>query len=254
MPPQKPDAWLPYRKARTPPATIRLFCFPYAGGAASMYRGWQEALPPSVEICAVQLPGREGRLREAPIADIGKLVPLLADGLAPSLSAGRFAFFGHSMGSILAFELARELRRRGKEGPLHIFASACPAPHIPDDDESHTLPDEGVIQNLRELGGMSEDVLAHRELMEMILPVFRADAAITELYRHTEEPPLSAPITALGGIADAKATRDQMDAWRLHTNGRFSIAMMPGAHFYLQDTASRSAMLATIARALAALG
>lgn len=252
MPPAKIDPWLPYRKPRSIPARVRLFCLPYAGGGASMYRGFQEAFPQTIEVCAVQLPGREGRLREAPVAALSTLVPQIADGLTAPLAEGPFAFLGHSMGSILAFELARELRRRALAGPAHLFASACPAPHIPDDDGTHTLPDDALIDRLRELGGMSEEVLAHRELMEMILPLFRADAAVTETYTHAEEEPLVTPITAFGGLSDEKATRADMDAWRKHTRGAFALAMVPGGHFYVQDTAARAPVLAAVARTLSA--
>src|SRR5262249_38813267 len=156
-----PDPWLPTRRPR-PGARVRLFCLPYAGGGASMYRGFHDALPADIEVCAVQLPGRETRLREPPVADLAKLVPMVADGLGPHLGS-RFALFGHSMGATLAFELARELRRRGAGTPVHLFASACPAPHIADTDDTHTLPDEAMIEQLRALGGMSPEVLAHRE-------------------------------------------------------------------------------------------
>jgi medium-chain acyl-[acyl-carrier-protein] hydrolase len=246
----KPDPWLPYRKPR-PGARLRLFCFPYAGGGASLYRGWQEELPPTLDVCAVQLPGREGRLRDAPVAELTRLVPLVADGLAPHLTPP-FAFFGHSMGAVLAFELARELRRRGKPGPVHLFASACPAPHLPDDDATHALPEDELIARLRALGGMSEEILAHRELMEMILPVFRADASITETYRHAVEPPLDVPFTAFGGLTDDKATRADLDAWRQHTARAFALAMVPGGHFYIQG-AGRAPVVAAVARTLTAL-
>ena len=244
------DPWLPYRKPRAP-ASARLFCFPHAGAGATVFRGFQEALPATIEVCAVQLPGRENRLREAPIADLAKLVPQIADGLAPHL-APPFAFFGHSMGSILAFELARELRRRGRPLPAHLFASACPAPHLPDDDATHHLPDDALLARLRDLGGMPDELLAHRELMEMLLPVFRADASITETYVHTSEPPLDIPFTAFGALSDAKATRADMDAWRRHTSRAFALAMIPGDHFYIQGE-GRAPMLTAVARALGGL-
>jgi medium-chain acyl-[acyl-carrier-protein] hydrolase len=242
-----PDLWLPTRRPR-PGARVRLFCLPYAGGGASVYRGFQDALPAHVEVCAVQLPGRETRLREAPVADLAKLVPMLTDGLGPHLGP-RFALFGHSMGAALAFELARELRRRGMPPPVHLFASACPAPHIPDTDGTHALPDEEMIERLRALGGMSPEVLAHRELMEMILPIFRADAAVTETYAHTPGEPLDVPITAVGGLEDEKATRADLEAWRQHTTAAFALRMVPGGHFFLQT--ETPAVLGILARALA---
>jgi medium-chain acyl-[acyl-carrier-protein] hydrolase len=245
---EDPDTWLPYRRPR-PGARLRLFCFPYAGGGATTYRGFGDELPPHVEVAAVQLPGREARVREPPIAAMARLIPQLADALAPGpRPALPFAFFGHSMGALIAFELARELRRREREMPRHLVVSACPAPHLPDDEATHTLPDAELIARLRELGGMSEEVLAHQELMEMILPVFRADAAVTETYLYTEETPLDVPITALGGLDDKRVTPVDVDAWRQHTRAAFARASVPGGHFFLQT--ARSTVLTLVARAL----
>jgi medium-chain acyl-[acyl-carrier-protein] hydrolase len=248
--PSPTDPWLPYRRPRAG-ARLRLFCFPYAGGGAGAFRGFQEALPAHVEVAAVQLPGREGRLHHAPIADMARLVAAIADGLAPALGPLPFAFFGHSMGAAIAFELARELRRRGAGGgpaPAHLVVSACPAPHLPDTDGTHALPDAEIIDHLRVLGGMSEEILANRELMEMILPVFRADAAVTETHAHAEEAPLDVPITAIGGLDDDKAPRADLEAWRRHTRAAFALEMLPGGHFFLQT--ARPGLLAVLARAL----
>jgi medium-chain acyl-[acyl-carrier-protein] hydrolase len=248
MPPRGPagDAWLPFLRPR-PSARLRLFCFPYAGGGASLYRGFQEELPAHVEVAAVQLPGRETRVAEAPVPEMQRLVPLIADGLAAQLDPP-FAFFGYSMGSLLAFELARELRRRGAPLPVHLVAAACRAPHLPDEDATHTLPDGALIERLRALGGMSEEVLAHRELMEMVLPIFRADASVTETYAHVAEPPLDVPITAVGGLTDEKATRAELSAWQAHTRRAFALAMLPGGHFFLRS--ARALLLSEVARAL----
>lgn len=248
MPPiSKPDPWLPYRKPRAG-ARVRLFCFPHAGGGASLYRTWQDDLPLSVEVCAVQLPGREGRLRDTPVPEMARLVTMIADGLGPHLGQP-FAFFGHSMGAAIAFELARELRRRAGPQPVHLFASACPAPHLPDTDATHGLPEAEILERMRALGGMSEEILQNRELMEMILPVFRADAAVTETYAHAPEAPLEVPVTAFGGIADEKATREDMEAWRQHTRRAFTLTMVAGNHFYLQGEGRRPVM-ATVGKAI----
>lgn len=247
LPNVKPDPWLPFRKPR-PAAKVRLFCFPYAGGGASLYRTFQDELPASVEVCAVQLPGRESRVREEPVAEMSRLVGMIAGGLAPHLTPP-FAFFGHSMGSMIAFEVARELRRRGRPTPMHLFVSACPPPHIPDDDETHELPDDQMIEKMREIGGMSDELLSNRELMEMILPLFRADAAVTETYLYTDEPPLDLPITAFGGLSDEKATRAQLSEWRQHTTASFTLGMVPGNHFFIRD--ARAPVMSVLARSLA---
>lgn len=228
---QATDLWLPYRVPRAG-AALRLFCFPYAGGGASVYRTFSKALPVAIDVCAVQLPGRESRLGEPPVEQIGRLVSMLADGLAKHL-VQPYAFFGHSMGALIAFELVRELRQRGSPLPMHVFASACAAPHIPDRDETHKLTDDQLVEQLRALGGMSEEVLAHRELMAMVIPVMRADAAVSECYVHQTQMPLPVPVTAFCGLADEKAPRVQMEAWQQHTTGGFSMVMVPGGHMFL---------------------
>jgi medium-chain acyl-[acyl-carrier-protein] hydrolase len=240
------DPWFPYLRS-APHARVRLVCFPYAGGGASVFRDFAAGLPAGVEIAAVQLPGREGRVAEPPVAEMDRLVPAIAGALA-RLPALPFAFFGHSMGALIAFDLARELRRRAAPLPFHLFASACPAPHLPDLDDAHTLGDSALIERLRALGGTSEEVLAHRELMEMILPVYRADASLTETRRHVEEAPLDLPITALGGRDDDRATPAELDGWRQHTRAAFARETVPGHHLFLQT--ARAEVLAVVARVL----
>ena len=244
---QSTDLWLPYRTPRTR-ASVRLFCFPHAGGGASVYRELAKILPAAIDVCAVQLPGREGRLLESPVAQITRLVPMLADGLAQHL-VPPFAFFGHSMGALIAFELTHELLRRGKPIPMHLFASACSAPQIPDQDETHKLDDDQLIEQLRALGGTSEEVLAHRELMSMFIPVMRADAAISECYVHQAQAPLPVPITAFCGLADEKASRTHMEAWQQHTTQTFAMAMVPGGHMFLLG-AELDSVATTVAQSL----
>lgn len=227
-----PDPWV-VRRPRSAPLRLRLFCFPYAGGGASVYRGWGQSLPPEVEVCAVQPPGREGRLRERPFDRLLPLVQAMADALAPYMDVP-FAFYGYSNGALMSFELARELRRRGRAGPVHLFAAACPAPHLPDRDPPiHDLPEPELIDSLRTLGGTPEEVLGNRELMQILLPLLRADSAIHETYVYTEEEPLDAPITATGGTRDPKAGREEIEAWRVHTSAGFRARMMEGDHFFI---------------------
>jgi medium-chain acyl-[acyl-carrier-protein] hydrolase len=235
--PSAPDRWIA-RRAPAPAARLRLFCFPYAGGGASIYRGWQQSLPAEVDVCPVQLPGRESRIAEPPFDRIAPLAGALADALAPHMDVP-FAFYGYSNGALIGFELARELRRRGMRMPEHLFAAACPAPHLPDRDPPiHALPDDELVAEIRRLNGTPEEVLRSEELMRLLIPLLRADAAIHETYVHEPEEPLDVPITAIGGTDDPKADRGEMEAWREHTRAAFALRMVPGDHFFIHSAPS----------------
>lgn len=245
------DRWLAYREVN-PRARLRMFCFPYAGGGASSYRGWGASLPSDIEVCPVQLPGRESRLREAAFTDPVELVKVLADVLAPYFDMP-FVFFGHSMGGMLSFELSRELRRRGKSLPQHIFVSGRRAPHLPAREEHiHDLPEAEFLVKLRELNGTPEEVLQHEELMRLLTPILRADFAINELYSYTDEEPLEPGISVFGGLGDKDVTREDCDAWRQHTRGRFRLRMLPGDHFFVNT--AKDLITEAVARDLAELG
>ncbi len=218
---------------RTSPSTrLRLFCFPFAGGSALAYRDWHRHLPEQVEVVPVELPGRASRFREPLLRHVDPVVAAAGTGLAP-LFDRPFALFGHSMGALLVFELARWLRRQGMPAPVQVFASGRQAPHIPEHKGLHTLPDAELLARLREFNGTPEEVLAHPELMQMLLPVLRADFEVNESYLCREEPPLSSPLTALGGLADPEVPRDELEAWRRHTSAGFDLRMFPGDHFFL---------------------
>ncbi|MBW3570416.1 MAG: putative thioesterase [Gemmatimonadetes bacterium] len=232
--PPSTDRWIT-RPRPSPRARLRLFCIAHAGGGASAFRGWADALPAEVEVCPVQLPGRENRIMEAPFERVGPLVEALADAVQPFLPLP-FALFGHSNGALIGFELARTLRARGRPGPVHLFASGRRAPDLPADrPPTHHLPEPEFLADLRELGGLPPELLAHRELLSLLLPTLRADVAIHETYAFTEQAPLECPITAYGGVADPRVRRAQMEAWERHTAGAFALRMFPGGHFYLQD-------------------
>jgi medium-chain acyl-[acyl-carrier-protein] hydrolase len=245
---QPSERWLAYREVN-PRARLRMFCFPYAGGGASVYRGWAPLLPADVEVCPVQLPGRESRLRDQPFSRPEPMIAALAEVLTPYMDLP-FVFFGHSMGGLIGFELSRELRRRGQKQPLFLFASGRRAPHLPPREEDiHDLPEPEFIAKLRELNGTPEEVLQHSELMKLLLPILRADFSVNETYVYTEEEPLDFPISAFGGLGDEEITREDVEAWRQHTRGRFRMRMLPGDHFFIHGT--KELILEAVARDLA---
>jgi medium-chain acyl-[acyl-carrier-protein] hydrolase len=244
------ERWLAYREVN-PRARLRMFCFPYAGGGASAYRGWAGSLPNDLEVCPVQLPGRESRLRDQAFEKPEPLIQALADSLQPWMDMP-FVFFGHSMGGMISFELSRELRRRGKTLPLHIFVSGRRAPQQPAREEPiHDLPEPEFIVKLRELNGTPEEVLQHAELMKLLVPVLRADFAVNETYTYTEEEPFDFGISAFGGLGDVEVTKEDVENWRVHTRGRFRIRMLPGDHFFLHS--AKDLITEAIARDLAEL-
>src|SRR5262245_59769309 len=226
-----------------------MFCFPYAGGGASIYRGWGASLPADVEVCPVQLPGRESRMREPPFTGTGDMVPVVADALQPYMDLP-FVFFGHSMGGLIGFELARELRRRGQTLPLHLFVSGRRPPHLPPREVPiYDLPEPEFLVKLRELNGTPEVVLQHEELMRLLIPLLRADFAVNEPYAYTQEAPFDFGISAFGGFGDEEVTREDVEAWREQTRGRFRMRMLPGDHFFIHG--SKDLVLEAVARDLA---
>jgi medium-chain acyl-[acyl-carrier-protein] hydrolase len=207
-------------------------------------------LPSDVEVCPVQLPGRESRLREAPFETPEPLVKAIADALQPHFAGLPFVFFGHSMGAMLSFELARELRRRGQTLPLHLFVSGRRAPQIPDLEEPiHALPEPEFIVKLRELNGTPEEVLQHAELMKLLIPVLRADFSVNETYEYTGEEPFDFGISCFGGLGDREVSRDDCAAWKEQTRGRFRLRMLPGDHFFMHS--AKDMILESVARDLA---
>ncbi|GHD52914.1 thioesterase [Thalassobaculum fulvum] len=233
-----------------PQAAVRLFCFPHAGGAASSYFHWPAALD-GVDVLAVQPPGREGRIAEPPVADMATLLERLVAAVEPYLDR-RFAFFGHSMGALVAFELARELRRRGLPAPERLYVSGRRSPTVPTAEAPlHVLPDDELVAELnRRFGGLPAAILAEPELMALFLPVIRADLTVLERHGFATEPPLAVPITAFGGVDDARATADGLEAWEELTTGGFAMRRFPGGHFYLHER--REAFLRAFADMVAA--
>ncbi|MEO0969749.1 MAG: thioesterase II family protein [Cyanobacteria bacterium J06639_18] len=222
-----------------PDAQVRLFCFHYAGGGTLSFRNWADELFPGIEVYLIQLPGRERRLMESAFTRIEPLIQELKPAIIPYLKQP-FAFLGYSMGSLIAFELARSLRRDCKLSPEHLFVCGRRAPQItPTKKPIHELPESEFLQELRCLGGTPEEILANKELMALLIPTLRADFAVLETYNYYDEPPLNFPITALGGLEDTEASREELAAWSSQTNADFNLHILPGDHFFLNSSRSR---------------
>ncbi|MCB0065092.1 MAG: thioesterase [Caldilineaceae bacterium] len=235
-----------------PTAQLRLFCFPYAGGAASIYRTWQQHLPPTIEVCAVQLPGRENRIRETPFTDAGTLVQALVPNLVPYLDKP-FALFGHSMGSLIAYELAQLLHQEFQRIPTHLLVSGRRAPFLPDPDPLlHALPTDQLFLTAlqRRYNNIPAVIFEDAELRDLFVPLLRADFTLVETYQHQERAPLPCPIVAFGGNADVRATEAELRAWQPLTQNTFELHLFPGGHFYLNDQVQP--LLAQLAAVLAA--
>ncbi len=227
-------------------AALRLFCFPYSGAGASMFHPWLSAFPKRIEVCPIELPGHGARLSEPLFQRLQPLVEDVARSLLPFLDRP-FAFFGHSMGALLSFELARYLRKEQAITPIRLFVSGHGAPQLESTEEPiHALPEREFIEKIRLLNGTSPAILEYAELRDLLLPILRADFAVCETYTYSAEPPLDCPITALSGLQDSYVSREAIEAWKQQTAGAFHAGLFPGDHFYLND--SRPLLMELVAR------
>lgn len=219
-----------------PSATVRLFCFPFAGGNAMSYRTWANFLPKNIEVCPVELPGRGARLREKPYIQLESMIQAIVTDLLPMFKNTPYAIFGHSMGALIGFELIRYLRKMQVQEAIHLFVSGHIAPHVPYDRKPiYDLPDGEFIKELRKMNGTPQAVLDNDELMQLLLPTLRADFAANETYVYEDDFPLTCQITAFGGLQDKDVSREDIEAWQKHTSSSFSIYMLPGDHFFFQN-------------------
>jgi medium-chain acyl-[acyl-carrier-protein] hydrolase len=244
------DPWFP-AAAWSDQTHLRLFCFPSAGGGVSSFRGWSENLSADVSVSPVRLPGRESRLSEPPFRRMEPLVEALGKAIEPYL-AEPFAFFGHSMGAAIAFELSRHLRRRGGPLPAGLFVSGARAPqfrldHVPPPEP----PDDQFLDELRRLEGVPGEILASQELLQVILPALRADTEVYRNYVYVEEPPLACPIRAYGGDGDPNVKPEHLAAWGRQTTAGFSVRTFDGGHFFVDS--ARDEFLRALAGDLAEL-
>lgn len=219
----------------SPRAKLRLFCFPYGGGGATIYHSWARYLPETIEVVAIQPPGRENRIGEAPYRRVAPMIEDMAVEILPLLDKP-FVFFGHSMGALLAYELAACLRRQHGPSklPLHLYASSHFAPQIPRTSRTFEMSDADFQEQVRFLNGTPREVLASRELMELVLPTLRADFELCETYEWKPQPPLECTITAYAGLQEGEYTQE-FRAWSEQTSAGFQMRMFPGDHFYLNS-------------------
>ena len=216
---------------------MRLFCFPFAGVGASVYRGWADALGSDVDLRIVQLPGREARLKDQPMASVDAIVAALCGAMGPLLD-WPYAAFGHSLGGLIAFELLRALRDGGAPAPEHLFVSASRAPQLanPHPPLRH-LPDLALLRHVDEryCGSVPRAVMESAELRAFLVPPLRADLTALETYTYRTAPPIACGISVFGGTSDSTVPSAALEGWREQTSGSFRVRMVQGGHLYLQS-------------------
>ena len=230
-----------------PGARFRLFCFPYAGGNAAVFRSWRDQLRPGIDLCPVQIPGRGNRFTEPPLRRLPALCDNLVGELLPWLDVP-FAFFGHSMGALVAFEMARHLRKHARPGPIHLFLSGARGPRRQVPSRLHSLPQPALLAELRRLHGTPPAILEQQEFMAMLIPLIRADLELYETHVYSPEELLDCPISTFAGVEDTFARREDVAAWQDETRGRFTLRMFEGDHFFLHE--ARTPLLRAISEDL----
>lgn len=243
------NPWI-YRPKPNGRAVARLFCFHHAGVGGAVYRLWPNGLPAELEVCAVQLPGRGGRLREPLMSNVAAIVDALLPVLEPMLDRP-FAVFGHSMGAVIGSEFVRALAERGGPIPEHLVVSGRRPAHVPDSQPLLSVLDDDafVAEVNRRYGGIPPEVLADAEVMALLLPALRADITALETFQPGRRAPLPCPISAFGGHHDHLTPLAHLEAWRDETLAACRIRVFPGDHFYLE--AQRSQVLAELSATLA---
>ncbi|EHR61169.1 thioesterase II family protein [Saccharomonospora cyanea] len=248
------DSWFFTRRPR-PDAAVRLYCLPYAGGGASVFHDWPDLVGPDVEVHAVALPGRERRFGEDPEFDLTEL----AEAFAAHDDSRPFALYGHSLGGLVGFEVIRWLRRTGARLPVRLYAGACRAPHVRTPGPFlglSRLPDDELVRQVADGGGIPAEVLAEPELMELVLPALRADFARIDDYEYVPGPPIEVPVVAFAGRTDHAVPLDQVRAWAPHTAAGFHLTVLDGGHFFLRESCEElvAALSADLRAAVAVRG
>jgi surfactin synthase thioesterase subunit len=242
-------------RAPRPSPRLRLFCIPFAGCGASAFNAWPAAFPDTIELHAAQLPGRESRYSEPALSDVHDVVRRMGDAIEPYLDR-HYALFGYSMGAWIAFELIRELRRRGAPVPIQFFAASMRAPQISAAwPPLSQLPRDQFLERISEYFDSPWQTWANPDLLAIVLPVLRADMALCESYVYREEPPFAFPIQVFCGLRDRSTPLADAQAWRAQTTGNFALEVLEGSHFFPDASLARlqQVMLSAIAAFLNAM-
>jgi surfactin synthase thioesterase subunit len=228
------DTWI-RRFHAGPSQSPALVCFPHAGGSATYFAPLSTMLQSAVQVLAVQYPGRQDRLHHPCLSTIDDLADAAFAALEPAMRQP-IALFGHSMGAMIAFEVATRMRQRLGTAPMVLFVSGRRAPSTRRDEESiHLRDDKGLVAELKGLSGTDTRVLDDPDVLRMVLPSMRADYTAVETYCYQPGPKLDCPIVGMTGDTDPKADVDEVRAWQDHTSGRFELHTFTGGHFYLAD-------------------
>ncbi|MGC5346843.1 thioesterase II family protein [Streptomyces sp. DT171] len=228
------ELWL-RRYHPAPGAGVQLVCFPHAGGSASAFFAMAQALASCADVLAVQYPGRQDRRSEACVDSIPRLVDRIVPVLARRTDDRPLALFGHSMGATVVFEVARRMEGSGGRAPLVLFVSGRRPPESVRAESVHLRDDRGILAELDLLGGSLSAALTDPEIRAMVMPSIRSDYRAAETYTYTPGPPLTCPVVALTGDADPRAAVEEVAGWRAYTEGRFTLRVFEGGHFFLND-------------------
>lgn len=232
------DNWISIPKVAKD-AKIRVFFFPFAGGGAGIYYQWAKDFPSNIEVCCVNLAGREKRFLEKAESNFSNLISDLYRAILPYTNKP-FAFFGHSMGALISYELAILFRKNSNILPSCLFLSARSAPHIKHNQEHiHNLPDDLFVERLhKRYNGIPSVIMSEKDLLNLFLPTLRADIKMVELHEHKEKEALSCPIVAFCGSEDNIATKENVSSWKDYTLSNFDIEIIEGDHFFINTSKS----------------
>ena len=226
-----PASWLEFHQP-IPDVSVRLFCLPFAGGSAALFHGWHRFLD-DIEVCPIQLPGRGRRIGETAASELRTLAESVAAAIRPACHEP-FAIFGHSMGGLIGYEVARILEQQHDCAAQHLIVASTPAPHLVRyDTPTYDIPEGEFIEHLLALDGTPKELLEDKAGRELFLPLIRADFRLVQTYRHVPGPPLNCPIVAFVGDVDPEVSASDIGEWGLFTTHTFVPIVVPGDHFLL---------------------